>query len=124
MLQKSERIDPTLLAAHPPHRSLLDQRLAPAALAQAVLDPLVAIGSLLLSAFAFGAGFQGPYLILALIVFSLTFPGTPPKGISLRGLAGDSCLSVGRRGRSAPLTRASSSPGYSQRRSLCSPHGR
>ena len=88
-LQKSERIDPTLLAAHPTHRPLLDHRLAPAALAQAVLDPLVAIGALLLSAFAFGAAFEGPYLILALIVFSLTFPGTPPKNISLRGLAGD-----------------------------------
>jgi len=89
VLHKSERIDPTLLAAHPPHRPLLDHRLAPAALAQAVLDPLVAIGALLLSAFAFGAAFEGPYLILALIVFSLTFPGAPPKSISLRGLAGD-----------------------------------
>ncbi len=56
---------------------------------QATLDPLVAIGALLLSAFAFGKTFEGPYLILALIVFSLTFPGTPPKGTSLRALAGD-----------------------------------
>jgi len=39
---------------------LLDHRLAPAALAQAVLDPLVAIGALLLSAFAFGAAFRVP----------------------------------------------------------------
>ena len=81
-------MDPALLAAHPP-RPLLDHRLAPAALAQAALDPLVAIGALLVSAFSFGAAFQGPYLILALIVFSLTFPGAPPKSISLRGLAGD-----------------------------------
>ncbi len=56
---------------------------------QATLDPLVAIGALLLSSFAFGKTFEGPYLILALIVFSLTFPGTPPKGTSLRALAGD-----------------------------------
>jgi putative colanic acid biosynthesis UDP-glucose lipid carrier transferase len=80
---------PTLLAAHPSHRPFLDHRLAPAALVQAALDPLVAIGALLLSAFAFGETFEGPYLILALIVFSLTFPGTPPKGTSLRALAGD-----------------------------------
>ena len=56
---------------------------------QATLDPLVAIGALLLCSFAFGKTFEGPYLILALIVFSLTFPGTPPKGTSLRALAGD-----------------------------------
>jgi putative colanic acid biosynthesis UDP-glucose lipid carrier transferase len=78
-----------LLAAHPSHRPFLDHRLAPAALVQAALDPLVAIGALLLSAFGFGETFEGPYLILALIVFSLTFPGTPPKGTSLRVLAGD-----------------------------------
>ena len=56
---------------------------------QATLDPLVAIVALLLSSFAFGKTFEGPYLILALIVFSLTFPGTPPKGTSFRALAGD-----------------------------------
>ena len=56
---------------------------------QATLDPLVAIGTLLLSAFAFGKTFEGAYLILALIVFSLTFPATPPKGTSLRALAAD-----------------------------------
>jgi len=78
-----------LLAAHPSQRPFLDPRLAPAALVQATLDPLVAIGALLLSSFAFGKTFEGPYLILALIVFSLTFPGTPPKGTSLRALAGD-----------------------------------
>jgi Undecaprenyl-phosphate glucose phosphotransferase len=78
-----------LLAAHQPHRPLLDHRLAPAALVQAVLDPLVTIGALLIFAFALGEAFEGPYLILALIVFSLTFPGTPPKGTSLRALASD-----------------------------------
>jgi len=78
-----------LLAAHPSQRPFLDPRLAPAALVQATLDPLVAIGALLLSSFAFGKTFEGPYLILALIVFSLTFPGTPPKGTSLRALVGD-----------------------------------
>jgi hypothetical protein len=79
----------TLLAAHQSHRLFLDHRLAPAAPVQATLDPLAAIGALLLSAFAFGKTFEGPYLILALIVFSLTFPGTPTKGTSLSALAGD-----------------------------------
>ncbi len=78
-----------MLAAHQSQRPFLDHRLAPAALVQATLDPLVAIGALLSSAFAFGKTFEGPYLILALIVFSLTFPGAPPKGTSLRALAGD-----------------------------------
>ena len=78
-----------MLAAHQPNRPLLDHRLAPAALVQAVLDPLVTIGALLIFAFALGEAFEGPYLILALIVFSLTFPGTPPKGTSLRALASD-----------------------------------
>jgi len=79
--------------------------------------------------------FQGPYLILALIVFSLTFPGAPAKSISLRGLAGDVMSSWFCCGCAPPAyrlgdadagllrPRASSSPGYSQRRSLCSPHG-
>jgi len=97
-----------LLAAHQPHRLFLDHRLAPAALVQATLDPLVAIGALLLSAFAFGKTFEGPYLILALIVFSLTFPEplrkAPAAARSLvtsrqAGLwsSHSCCLSVGRR---------------------------
>ena len=89
MSSTSEGIDSTLLAVHPPHRSLLDQRLAPAALVQATLDPLVTIGALVASVLSFSEAFQGPYLILALIVFSLTFPGAAPKGTSLRALAGD-----------------------------------
>jgi len=53
------------------------------------LDPVVTIGALLISAFAFGEAFEGPYLILSLIVFSLTFPGSSPKGIGIRALAGN-----------------------------------
>ena len=80
---------PNLLAAHSSSRHLLDHQLAPAALVQAALDPVVTIGVLLISALAFGEAFEGPYLILALIVFSLTFPGSSPKGTSIRALAGD-----------------------------------
>src|SRR4249919_2993112 len=80
---------PDMLAARQSPRQLLEQSLTPAALAQVMLDPLMAVGVLLASAFAFDETFEGPYLILALIVFSLTFPGTPPKSTSLRALAGD-----------------------------------
>ncbi len=80
---------PNLLAAHSSSRHLLDHQLAPAALVQAALDPVVTIGVLLISALAFGEAFEGPYLILALIVFSLTFPGSSPRGTSIRALAGD-----------------------------------
>src|SRR5713226_9614092 len=44
---------------------------------------------LMISVFAFGEVFESSYLILALLVFSLTFPGSAPKGTSIRGLAGD-----------------------------------
>src|SRR5258708_15973441 len=78
-----------MLAAHQSQRRLLDHQLAPAALIQVTLDPFVTTGSFLICAFAFGDPIEGPYLILALIVFSLTFPGTVPTGPSLRALAGD-----------------------------------
>src|SRR5689334_21241098 len=42
-------------------------------------DPLASIGTLLLSTALFEVRFQGPYLILALLVFSLTFPGSVLK---------------------------------------------
>jgi putative colanic acid biosynthesis UDP-glucose lipid carrier transferase len=78
-----------LLAAHPSSRHLLNHQLAPGALVQVALDPVVTIGALLISALAFGEAFEGPYLILSLIVFSLTFPGSSPKSVSIRALVGD-----------------------------------
>src|SRR5260221_6118154 len=80
---------PDRLAVHPSRGPLLDQLRTPPALAQAALDPLVAVGMLLVAPPAFGETFEGPYLILALIVFSLTLPGDPPKGTNLRALARD-----------------------------------
>src|SRR5258708_2034758 len=77
-----------MLAAHQSQRRLLDHQLAPAALIQVTLDPFVTIGTLLICAFAFGEPIEGPYLILALIVFSLTFPGTVPTGSRLRAVGG------------------------------------
>jgi len=56
---------------------------------QATLEPFVAEGALLLTTFAFGEPFGGPYLILALILFSLTFPGNAYAGTGVRALAID-----------------------------------
>ncbi len=46
------------------------------ALLVAALDPLVAIGTLALATAALGARFDGACLILALLVFAMTFPGS------------------------------------------------
>jgi putative colanic acid biosynthesis UDP-glucose lipid carrier transferase len=77
-----------LLAARQTHR-ILDHQLAPAALVRVTLDPFVAVGSLLVATFALRGSFEGPYLILALIVFSLTFPGTSPKRSGAGSLAAE-----------------------------------
>jgi Undecaprenyl-phosphate glucose phosphotransferase len=45
------------------------------ALVRAAVDPLVAIGTLLISMLWFDGRFDGPCLILALLVFAMTFPG-------------------------------------------------
>jgi putative colanic acid biosynthesis UDP-glucose lipid carrier transferase len=53
---------------------LLPAKLGPAALLRAAIDPVVAIGSLALSVLYFEGQFNGAYLILALLVFSMTYP--------------------------------------------------
>jgi len=53
------------------------------------LDPAVALGTLAVSAIAFDAPFDGRYLILALLVFSFTFPGRPPSRLSSWSAARD-----------------------------------
>jgi len=78
-----------LLTAHDTHSRLLHSPLAPAALVRVSLDSAVAIGTLLVSVLAYDESFAGSYLILALLVFALTFPGSPPKGTSIRATAGD-----------------------------------
>lgn len=51
-------------------------RLSPAALVRTSVDSAVVIGTLLASVWWFEGSFDGPYLILALLVFSMTFPGS------------------------------------------------
>jgi len=55
---------------------LLRSQPGTAALLQAAVDPLVAIGTLAAAVAAFGARFDGACLILALLVFAMTFPGS------------------------------------------------
>jgi putative colanic acid biosynthesis UDP-glucose lipid carrier transferase len=55
---------------------LLRSQPGTAALVQAAIDPLVAIGMLAAAVAAFGARFDGACLILALLVFAMTFPGS------------------------------------------------
>jgi len=54
-----------------------------------LLESLVAVGCLAGCAIAFGEPFAGPYVILALLVFSLTFPGHAPRGTSPAAIARD-----------------------------------
>jgi putative colanic acid biosynthesis UDP-glucose lipid carrier transferase len=63
--------------------------LAPAALLRMMLEAVVAIGTLAASAAYFAVPFDGPYIILALLLFSITFPGHPPRGTSPGAIARD-----------------------------------
>jgi len=53
-----------------------------AALLQAAVDPLVAIATLATALAAFGGSFDGGWLILSLLVFAMTFPGSLARGSS------------------------------------------
>jgi putative colanic acid biosysnthesis UDP-glucose lipid carrier transferase len=71
---------------------VLRRQLSASAIFRISLDALIAIGLLLAVAHYYGEPFQGKYLILALIVFSLTFPGAVYNTGSLFGLARDVAL--------------------------------
>ena len=78
-----------MIAAHDTTPRLVHGELPPALLLQAAIEPTVVIGTLVAAALAFGQAFDGHYLILALIVFSLTFPGRAPRAGSNGIMAGD-----------------------------------
>jgi putative colanic acid biosynthesis UDP-glucose lipid carrier transferase len=79
-------------------RNFPDRRVAPAAEILGAIDPVMTIGTLLFCIAFFHVRFQGPYLILALLVFSLTFPGKALAVGKVRGLArevtGSWCVTV------------------------------
>src|SRR5262249_28212663 len=68
-------------------RNFSDRRVAPGAQLTTALDPLVTIGTLLVCIALFKVRFQGAYLILALLVFSLTFPGRAPATAGVQAVA-------------------------------------
>jgi putative colanic acid biosynthesis UDP-glucose lipid carrier transferase len=78
-----------LITAHETRPSLSFRPLAPSALLRASVDSAAAISSLLVAVRAHDEPFDGSYLILALLLFSLTFPGRSPRAASLWGQAGD-----------------------------------
>ena len=59
-----------------PQTRLLHSQPGPGALLQAAIDPIVSIGTLAAVVGFFGGRFDGACLILALLVFALTFPGS------------------------------------------------
>jgi putative colanic acid biosysnthesis UDP-glucose lipid carrier transferase len=68
-----------LTTLHDTQAHLLRSRPSPTALLRAAVDPAVAIVILLISVLWFEGRFDGPWLILALLVFSMTFPGDPAR---------------------------------------------
>ncbi len=76
-------------ASEPRTRLLLSQP-GRGALVRATVDPVVAIGTLVAALAAYGAPFDGSCLILSLLVFAMTFPGSLARdSASAGGLAFD-----------------------------------
>ncbi len=76
-----------MLATQDTHPRLTQGPLAIATLVRMMLEAVVAVGTLAVSTSLFGDTFQGPYVILALLVFSLTFPSHAPRATSAAALA-------------------------------------
>ena len=56
---------------------LLKSQLSLGSLLEILLDPVVIVATLLVCVVACGEAIEAPYIVLALIVFSLSFPGVP-----------------------------------------------
>jgi putative colanic acid biosysnthesis UDP-glucose lipid carrier transferase len=67
-------------------RDFLESGVAPPQIV-ALIDPVMTIATLLCCVALFHVRFQSPYLILALLAFSLTFPGSAPARGGVRALA-------------------------------------
>jgi len=79
----------TVIATQETHLKLTQGPLTVAVLVRMLLEPLVAIGTLAGCAAFFGEPFNGAYIILSLLLFSLTFPGQAPRGTSPAAIARD-----------------------------------
>jgi len=69
-------------ALHDTQPRLLLRQLGPAALTRQAIDPVVAIAALVVSVLWFEGRFDGAYLILALLVFSMTYPNSLARDAS------------------------------------------
>jgi putative colanic acid biosynthesis UDP-glucose lipid carrier transferase len=78
-----------MIATHPRQLKLTHGPLTLAALVRILIEPVVALGTLAAACAWYGIVSTGPYLILALLVFSLTFPGRAPRSPSPGGIARD-----------------------------------
>ena len=78
-----------MIATQPAQVKLSHGPLTVAVVSRMFLEATVAIGTLAASAWYFGVAFDGPYIILSLLVFSLTFPGKRPRGASVGAMARD-----------------------------------
>ena len=78
-----------MLAAQDRRPLLKPGPLAPATIVRMALDSVLAVGTLFICVSVLGIPFTGPYLLLALIVFSLTFPARAPRGTSAGAIARD-----------------------------------
>ena len=78
-----------MIATQDTHLKLTQGPLTVAVLVRMLLEPLVAIGTLAGCAAFFGEPFNGAYIILSLLLFSLTFPGQAPRGTSPAAIARD-----------------------------------
>jgi ABC-type glycerol-3-phosphate transport system permease component len=67
-----------MLASVGNSQSLLRGQLSLLGFLRMTLDPILIVGALVAFTLAWGERFDGPDLVLVLIVFSLTFPGTLP----------------------------------------------
>ncbi len=81
-----------MLASMRNTQSLLRTQWSFVALVRTVLDPLIIIACLFAATAIWEESFDSAYLILALIVFSLTFPGSLSLATSLKTLIGEILL--------------------------------
>jgi putative colanic acid biosysnthesis UDP-glucose lipid carrier transferase len=78
-----------MIAAHPRQLKLSHGPLTLAGLFRVLIEPAVALGTLVAACAWYDVTATAPYLILALLVFSLTFPGRAPRSPSPGGIARD-----------------------------------
>jgi putative colanic acid biosysnthesis UDP-glucose lipid carrier transferase len=71
---------------HQPQPFLRSQITA-SGLIRVALDPLIILVTLFATTVAYEVAFEGPYIILSVIVFSMTFPASPPQATSSGALA-------------------------------------